>query len=432
MTDRPDMKLSRPHLPAPHHDETTRKLRLSYLEFDAHDEALLKNLKSLIEEHLEEIVEQFYQHLLSFEPTRRVFKDQGMIERLKSAQKNYLLSAVQGPYDESYFERRWVIGYIHNAIQLQPQWYIGAFQLYHRIIYPLILERYADDPRAIVDHILALDKIMNLDMQLGLDSYTAHYTVTMDRLHVLNAQIQAASAAKSQFMANMSHEFRTPLNAIIGFTEVLQDQIPGPLNEEQTEYLGYIHSGGQHLLRLINDVLDLAKVEAGHLELFYETFPVAQTIRDSMTTFRGEAEKKGLWIDARLPADLGLISADQVRFKQVLYNLVSNAIKFTGKGGVSFSAEIEGNNLHMVVTDTGVGIEAEARDRIFLEFSQVGSSPTQKQEGTGLGLALSKRLVEAHGGRIWFDSEVGKGSSFHVLLPLQPPREAQPTKAPAS
>jgi signal transduction histidine kinase len=184
------------------------------------------------------------------------------------------------------------------------------------------------------------------------------------------------------------------------------------------EYLGYIHDGGQHLLRLISDVLDLAKVEAGRLNLFYETFPIAQAIHESLTALLGEAEKKRLWLRAQLPANLGLITADHVRFRQILYNLLSNAIKFTPEGGVDISTHIEGNKLHLAIADTGVGIANADRNRIFIEFSQL--NPAQ-QEGTGLGLVLTKRLIEAHGGEIGFESEPGKGSVFHVFLPLQPP-----------
>jgi signal transduction histidine kinase len=248
-----------------------------------------------------------------------------------------------------------------------------------------------------------------------------HYTNTMEKLQALNNQIEAASTAKSQFLANMSHEFRTPLNAIIGFTEVLQDQIPGPLNAEQLEYLGDVNNAGQLLLRLINDVLDLAKVEAGRLELFYENFPIAQTVREAVTALRGAAEKKGLALQLNLPPDLGLIGADQIRFKQVLFNLLSNAVKFTDHGGVTVSSTIEDGQLHLSIADTGIGIRPEDMGRIFVEFSQVDASHARRHEGTGLGLALSKRLVEAHGGRIWLESQFGTGSVFHVLLPLQPP-----------
>ena len=245
-------------------------------------------------------------------------------------------------------------------------------------------------------------------------------------LRELNSKIEAASTAKSQFLSNMSHEFRTPLNAIIGFTEVLQDKIPGPLNADQLEYLGDIHDGGQLLLRLINDVLDLSKVEAGRLELFYETFSIAQMVRESITTLRGLAEKKGLSIQLNLPPDLGLITADQIRFKQVLYNLLSNAVKFTDKGEITVSAMIENQQLHLTVTDTGIGIRSEDMDRIFVEFSQVDASNSSRHEGTGLGLALSKRLVEVHGGRIWVESTFGVGSTFHVVLPLRPDGSGEP------
>ncbi|HCI12522.1 MAG TPA: hypothetical protein DFK12_00790 [Gallionellaceae bacterium] len=401
-------------------DEAMRSQRMAFLKFEQRDQELLHDLEDLFRERLDEISEQFYRHMLAFEETRKVFRDEAMIRRLGEAQKAYLMQALRGPYDADYFERRWRIGYIHNAIHVEPHWFIGAFQLYHRILYPIILERYRDDAAAVVDHIQALDKIMNLDLQLGNQSYYIHYEGTMDKLRQLNAEIEAASVAKSQFLANMSHEFRTPLNAIIGFTEVLQDQIPGPLNAEQLEYLGDIHDGGMLLQRLINDVLDLSKVEAGRLELFYETFPIAQMVRETITTLRGLVEKKGLDIQWKLPPDLGLITADQIRFKQVLYNLLSNAVKFTDEGVVTVSASIEDGQLHLTIADTGIGIRAEDLSRIFIEFSQVDSSLTRRHEGTGLGLALAKRLVEAHRGRIWVESAFGEGSTFHVLLPLRP------------
>jgi signal transduction histidine kinase len=401
-------------------DEAMRSQRMAFLKFEQRDQELLHDLEDLFRERLDEISEQFYRHMLAFEETRKVFRDEAMIRRLGEAQKAYLMQALRGPYDADYFERRWRIGYIHNAIHVEPHWFIGAFQLYHRILYPIILERYRDDAAAVVDHIQALDKIMNLDLQLGNQSYYIHYEGTMDKLRQLNAEIEAASVAKSQFLANMSHEFRTPLNAIIGFTEVLQDQIPGPLNAEQLEYLGDIHDGGMLLQRLINDVLDLSKVEAGRLELFYETFPIAQMVRETITTLRGLVEKKGLDIQWKLPPDLGLITADQIRFKQVLYNLLSNAVKFTDEGVVTVSASIENGQLHLTIADTGIGIRAEDLSRIFIEFSQVDSSLTRRHEGTGLGLALAKRLVEAHRGRIWVESAFGEGSTFHVLLPLRP------------
>lgn len=402
-------------------DPEARKLRLAYLAFDERDATLLHELQELFHDNLHDITERFYQHLLGFEGTRRVFRDEAMVERLKQAQAHYLMESVRGPYDAEYFEKRWRIGWIHNAIRVEPHWFIGAFQLYHRILYPMILQRWRDDAKAVMEHILALDKVMNLDMQLGIQSYYVHYEETMETLRDLNLQIEAASVAKSQFLANMSHEFRTPLNAIIGFTEVLQDQIAGPLNADQSEYLGDIHNAGQLLLRLINDVLDLAKVESGRLELFYETFPIAQVVREALTTMRPAADKKGLVIEAQLPPELGAISADQIRFKQIVFNLLSNAVKFTDQGSITLTAAVEDGALHLAVADSGIGIRAEDMERIFVEFSQVDESHTRRHEGTGLGLALSQRLAAAHGGRIWAESEYGRGSTFHVWLPLQKP-----------
>lgn len=417
--------LSYGEMTPPTFDADSRSQRLAFIEFDERDAELLHDLEDMIRNRLDEITEGFYKHLLEFEETRQVFKDESMIQRLAAAQKVYLMEMVRGPYDAAYFTRRWRIGFIHNAIHVHPHWFISAFQLYHRIIYRMILEHYGNDVKAVVDHILAFDKIMNLDMQLGIQSYYLHYGGTMSKLRELNSTIEAASTAKSQFLANMSHEFRTPLNAIIGFTEVLQDQIPGSLNAAQMEYLGDIHDGGLLLLRLINDVLDLSKVEAGRLELFYETFPIGQMVRETCTTLRGLAEKKALAIKLNLPPDLGMITADQIRFKQVLYNLLSNAVKFTDEGEITVSAMIENQQLHLSVADTGIGIRKQDMGRIFIEFSQVDASYSRRHEGTGLGLALSKRLVEAHGGRIWVESTIGVGSTFHVILPLQPDANAK-------
>jgi signal transduction histidine kinase len=201
----------------PNFDAAAVSQRLAFIGFEQRDVELLHDLEGMLRERLDEITERFYKHLLAFEETRSVFKDEAMLRRLAEAQKVYLMQMVQGPFDAAYFERRWRIGFIHNAINVHPQWFIAAFQIYHRILFQMILERYGNDARAVVEHILAIDKIMNLDKQLGIQSYYLHYGGTMNKLRDLNSKIEAASAAKSQFLANMSHEFRTPLNAIIGF-----------------------------------------------------------------------------------------------------------------------------------------------------------------------------------------------------------------------
>jgi signal transduction histidine kinase len=231
-------------------------------------------------------------------------------------------------------------------------------------------------------------------------------------------QLEIANKHKSEFLANMSHELRTPLNAIIGFSEVLQDKMFGELTEEQAEFMGDIHESGKHLLSLINDILDLAKVEAGRMELSLGTFDVACAIDNAMTLIKERATRHGIKLSKDLAPDLGELTADERKVKQILLNLLSNAVKFTPEGGsVKVIAGKAAGGVEIAVSDTGVGIAPEDCEAVFEEFRQVGKDYTRKAEGTGLGLALTRRFVELHGGHITLESEPGKGSTFTVFLP---------------
>jgi signal transduction histidine kinase len=275
-------------------------------------------------------------------------------------------------------------------------------------------------------------------------------------LEAANQQLQDASRHKSEFLANMSHELRTPLNSIIGFSELLLGQGVGPLIERQARFMGHIHQGGKHLLQLINDILDLSKVEAGKFVLKPEALSVAGILEDILVIAKGLANKKSQEIVPEIEPDLPPLHADPVRFKQILFNLLSNAVKFTPeKGTITLRAyqkaegrrqKAEGREhqaaeggsrlptadrllptaqfLELRVTDTGVGIKPEDMPRLFQEFVQLETTQAQRDEGTGLGLALTKRLVELHGGRICAASEgEGCGSTFTVLLPFAGPVE---------
>jgi signal transduction histidine kinase len=268
-------------------------------------------------------------------------------------------------------------------------------------------------------------------------------------LATANEQLVAASRHKSEFLANMSHELRTPLNSILGFSQLLLEQTQEVLPAKQLRFLSNVHTSGEHLLQLINDILDLSKVEAGKFVLQPESLPAAQTLEDILVIGRGLANKKGQLIQTEIAPDLPPLSADPVRFKQILFNLLSNAVKFTPNGGritvrartvpiaecgmrnaeSSQSAipnpqsEIS-DFLEIAVTDTGAGIRAEDLPKLFREFTQLETTRAQKHEGTGLGLALTRHLVELHGGRIWAESEgEGKGSTFTVVLPFGQPEE---------
>jgi PAS domain S-box-containing protein len=232
--------------------------------------------------------------------------------------------------------------------------------------------------------------------------------------------LQEASRMKSEFLANMSHELRTPLNGIIGFAEFLVDGKPGPLNAKQKEYLGDVLNSGRHLLQLINDVLDLAKVEAGKMELNPEPFALAQAIAEVCAVAKPLAQKKAIQITLDVAAQLGQVTLDQQKLKQVLYNLISNAVKFTDDGGkVNIRAEPVGaDRFTLAVKDTGIGIKPDDIQRLFHEFEQLESGAARRYEGTGLGLALTRKIVELQGGVISVQSEIGTGSVFSVVLPL--------------
>ena len=234
-------------------------------------------------------------------------------------------------------------------------------------------------------------------------------------------QLEVASQHKSDFLANMSHELRTPLNAIIGFSQVLRQEMVGQVNEKQAEYLDDILSSGNDLLSLINDVLDLSKVEAGQVQLEVAPFSLREALERGVVMVRERATKDGVDVALATDPEVDVIEGDERRIRQVIFNLLANAVKFTPAGGaVGVSAEQVNGEVRVSVTDTGPGIAIEDHERIFEEFQQTDAG-VERGEGTGLGLALSKRLVELHGGRVWVVSELGKGSTFVFTLPARFP-----------
>jgi signal transduction histidine kinase len=254
-----------------------------------------------------------------------------------------------------------------------------------------------------------------------LGALAANLNRMNDELGRLYRQLDAANRHKSEFLANMSHELRTPLNAIIGFSEVLQERMFGELNAKQAEYVADIVASGRHLLALINDILDLSKVEAGHMELQLTSFSLPAALENALTLIRERAGRHGIALELEVEDGLSEVVADERKIKQVLLNLLSNAVKFTPEGGrVGVHAALAGGMVEVSVRDTGIGIAPEDREAIFEEFRQVGGDEARKREGTGLGLALARRFVELHGGKIWVESEVGQGSTFTFTLPVRP------------
>ncbi len=240
-----------------------------------------------------------------------------------------------------------------------------------------------------------------------------------EQLRQANIRFQEADQFKSGFLATMSHELRTPLNSIIGFTGILLQRVAGPLNDEQIKQLNMVRGSSRHLLNLINDVLDISKIEAGQLKVTPKPFDMRQAIEKAVETVTPLAEKKGLSLVAEVAPEVGEVVSDGRRVEQVLINLLNNAVKFTQKGEVRVECEVDDDRLVTRVVDTGIGIKPEDMDKLFRAFSQIDAGSARRYEGTGLGLSICKRLVEMLGGEIRVESEWGKGSIFAFTVPMQ-------------
>ncbi len=259
-----------------------------------------------------------------------------------------------------------------------------------------------------------------------LEKYRIHLeTMVRERtaeLEIAKERAESADRLKTAFLATMSHELRTPLNSIIGFTGILLKGFAGPLNEEQTKQMKMAKASAMHLLDLINDVLDISKIEAGRLEVSFKPFNLSELLRKAVTTVRPLAEKKSLELSLVISQNVKTICSDERRVEQIILNLLNNAVKFTDRGSVTLACVSDGRNVTIRVEDTGIGINKEDFDKLFKPFNQVDTGIARNHEGTGLGLSISKKLAERLSGSISFESRYGSGSAFTVILPVEPPK----------
>ncbi len=237
------------------------------------------------------------------------------------------------------------------------------------------------------------------------------------QLEIAKEKAEEADRLKSAFLATMSHELRTPLNSIIGFTGILLQKLPGPINEEQAKQLGMVQTSSRHLLDLINDILDISKIEADQLEVFLDPFDLLELVREVSDSARPLAEAKGLELNVMIESTVGSLFSDRRRVAQILTNLLSNAIKFTGKGTVQLICAQSDDDVIFRVSDTGIGIAEQDQAKLFVPFQQIDTGLSRNYEGTGLGLSICRRLSEKLGGTIKVTSSLGRGSTFTVRLP---------------
>jgi len=287
-------------------------------------------------------------------------------------------------------------------ISLSPNWIEGSLHVIASV-------RDITERKAVENRIQALR-----------EQYTAELTMKNEQLEARNREVEQANRLKNEFLASMSHELRTPLHTIIGFSELLAEQLEGPLGEKQQRFVGHILQDARHLLELINEILDISKIESGRLELKRESFDFSQCVEEVLAGIRHQAATKNITLENKNRFQSSLY-ADRLRVKEILYNLLSNAVKFTPEGGrVWVEGSSEGGTLHVSVRDTGIGIPEQEHPSIFEKFYQVGDASGGTREGTGLGLPITKHLVELHGGTISVESRPGQGSSFRLTFPLLP------------
>jgi signal transduction histidine kinase/HPt (histidine-containing phosphotransfer) domain-containing protein len=397
--------------------------RKAFLNFTQDDVRRLRGLAPLARKNADGLIEALYKHFLAFENTRRFFRDQAMLDRVKRLQKAYFIRLTAGDYGEDYVANRLVVGAAHERIGLSVESYLGAYAMYLDLMMRWLRHAFSADRERWFEAARSLRKLVFFDIGLALDTYIARRERTIrqqnQRLTRQFQELQKANRLKNEFLANMSHELRTPLNAIIGFSELFHDGKLGPITEKQKHYVADTLSSGRHLLGLINDVLDLAKVESGTMTFRPEPVDLAQLLAETMDAVKPDAARKKIALSTEIDRELSAPILDRVRLKQVLLNYLSNAVKFTAEGG-SVAARIrrEKDELVVEVEDNGIGISKQDIRRLFVQFQQLDGSSSKRYQGTGLGLAITRQIVEAQGGSVGVKSKLGKGSIFFARLPL--------------
>jgi signal transduction histidine kinase len=410
---------------------------MKFLRFDAKDQQLLKELEELFKEHAEEIVNAFYNHLFKFEETRSLLTDEQVSIRLKGFQKQYLLSMVHGQYDDAYYESRLRIGRTHERIRLEPKYYLGMYAMYKSLLYPLIFEKYKDNPEKLLATLLALTKIISLDSQIAMEAYIETYhqklafiNTELEKMNwTLEERVEERTNELKQFeerfrhaerlviigtlASEIAHEVGTPLNIISGRLELVAER--GKDDERIQKDVKIIHQQLDRITKIIRDLLEMSRKKESHLK----QVDLQNLIRGLAEFLKIPLERSKIELKIDIPDAAMHVLADEDQIQQVFINLIMNAIHAIQEGGSinirSSLHRIDGRQfVDIEVNDTGLGIAPEIIDKIFDPFFS-----TKKDTGTGLGLSIAKDIIKRHGGDIWVASDPGSGTTFFVRLPAR-------------
>ena len=396
--------------------------RLDFLQFCPQDEANLKALSQILAPHIPDLVTEFYQHLQKFEETASLLTDELITKRLLDAQSDYLERLTQGHYDQQYAAERLKIGQTHNRIGLLPRWYIGAYNLYIHLLYPLVFQAYHDDPERIQKAILSLTKVLMLDIQLAIEAYIDSFSKQLQdanrRLEEYNLNLQNMVRQRTEelesFVYTVSHDLKAPLVTIQGFATAMKEDYVSQLDETAIEYLNHLQGNALKMGDLIQDLLELSRI--GHIESPHEDVEVRPIVQEAIAQIQPQIERAH--VDVQIQANLPTVRCEKSRLVQIFVNLLTNAVKYVGNNPsplIRVGWQDEGDFYEFFVADNGIGIEPQYHEKIFELFQTLRE--LEGVEGTGVGLTIVKRIIEYHKGKVWVTSQKGKGSTFHFTLP---------------
>jgi signal transduction histidine kinase len=404
-------------------DERTQ--RLAFLDFAQDDAGRLHELHPFAERHVAEIVDAFYEHLLKFETPRLILRDEDTVRRLKQKLRDYFLSLTSGEYGAAYFEERLRVGDIHQRINLAPQWYLGTYNLYIRLLLPRLVAEFAQEPERLAGYLTSLSKVMFLDMGLAIDAYIfggymnrtlgEQYHEMANRAALALGERDAQDHAKQTLVDMMVHDIRSPVSGIAMTAQaMLRDRVK--LSPAQIARVQRIEQTAADVLRVTQNILEISKRDAGMLVLELENFPIEEAVRESIDKARPHLDAGHIAVALELPAAPPVVHADRALTHRVLQNLLSNAIRHGRAEGIRLRVVSEEERVVVGVTDQGPGIPSEYHHRIFERFQHFDRG-TPANADTGLGLPFCKMAVEQMGGAIWVESGEGQGATFSFTLP---------------